>query len=175
MEEALRSFGIEDPTINASLRAEDPLLLTGPDLELLSTPALSAGSPALDSANSSIYPLSLDGSTSPPLRAQGPPPPLPPRGSREFPAGERLVEVVECPPPEEEEGRRSEEKEGGKPKVPPRRSPRVEGGSPKVEEEKSEEKSGEKSEKKGEEKEGSTEDGGEKWEEAEEKKEQVVA
>ena len=32
MEEAMRSFGIDDPTINQQMRMEDPLLLHGPDL-----------------------------------------------------------------------------------------------------------------------------------------------
>lgn len=93
------------------------------------------------------------------------------RGSREFIAGERLEEVVECPPGEE--GRRSLEK----PVVPPRRSPRVGVESPKMEQEdrvEEEKREGEVKEESGEDKE-AVDEGKDKWEEAEEKKEQVAA
>lgn len=59
MEAALKSFGIEDPTINEQLRREDPLLLSGPGLEMLSSPEGSSwgASPLAetDSSASSVY------------------------------------------------------------------------------------------------------------------------
>lgn len=146
----MKSFGIEDPTINHTLRAEDPLLLQGPDLEFLSTPPLQGGrsaslggsvgssSGSVGSGNSSVvYPLSLDGQGSPPLpprtgvaveAVEGAPPALPPRRSGEMPR--ILSEDVENPPVEEvtrhsSEGMSRSGSVAGKPPLPPRRSPRI--------------------------------------------------
>lgn len=135
MEEAMRSFGIDDPTINQQMRMEDPLLLHGPDLYSLATPPLSEdSSPRIpDSRESSIiYPRSIDESAG--IAAAGPPPPLPARrvsGPPSPPHSETatvsiLTEDVEEPEePIEHVRESSQSSTGGRPRVPPRRSPKI--------------------------------------------------
>lgn len=158
MEEAMRNFGIDDPTSYSQSRGEDPLLLQGPDLELLSTPNLSnTNSPSFrtttSSPASSIRPLSLEEAWSSPLLSTAPPS-LPPRKSGDTasspssPAIQQrdsghdiLSEVVEQPPVEPEESTTvKEEKKGAGEEVEsrsgspfgekPKVPPRRRGGTP---------------------------------------------
>ncbi|KAK4702814.1 SH3 domain-containing YSC84-like protein 1, partial [Phenoliferia sp. Uapishka_3] len=144
MEEAMRSFGIEDPLINHKARAEDPEILSGADLYALSPTLSSSGtsSPLIPSGSSRdsslVYPLSVGSGKG------SPPPPLPPRKSAISPID---VEVDSAPnevpkvsgelernsilsddveSPEESVGlSRQGSSASSKPPVPPRRSPRV--------------------------------------------------
>ena len=148
MEEMMLSFGIANPSINSTMRKEDPLLLQGPDLDgLLSTPPLSeSSSPNPDdessrSRNSSlVYPLSLEPQDeAPPLpfRKGHQSPPLPPRPSGELGRRPILSDEVEQPdevdeavmttPRVRESSGSSLRDSGPKPSVPPRRrvSPKV--------------------------------------------------
>lgn len=140
MEEVLRQFGIVDPNINVVSRMDDPLLVQGSDLAIISTPPLS-GASSRTSGSSVVYPLSLEEDPESPNLALKVPLKPEPIFDIEAASIEGVAELthssltisddVEEPPSRtsEDVARTSSETTRrlslDKPPVPPRRSPKI--------------------------------------------------